>query len=274
MTKALAKGYIDEELEQLGTDYVDLLLFHHRCKTAAETANVWKAFEEAKRSGKAKHIGVSNFNVHDLQTLQQTAELPIEVLEAHFGIGLMDFEVLAFAKQHNIHVAGFASTSEDRTDHPTFHPAVSQVARSHGLSSVQVMYAYLNNWNVTFLSSCFHRDDPWKCMNYFGKDLEVFNHRLSADEMRALDAVTAGKRTCTDCFTDECQACAHALQRAGCPLEARVQTEGFPVWGRSNMRGMRCLECAKQHEAALQEACGGTTNGETLETMIPKACGI
>ena len=30
MTTALAMGYIDEELEQLQTDYVDLLLFHHR----------------------------------------------------------------------------------------------------------------------------------------------------------------------------------------------------------------------------------------------------
>ena len=45
---------IQEELAQLNTNYVDLLLFHHRCRTEAETAHVWEAFEEAKRSGKAK----------------------------------------------------------------------------------------------------------------------------------------------------------------------------------------------------------------------------
>ena len=57
MTKEVALEYIMEELQQLDTHYVDLLLFHHRCKTAAETASVWEAFESMKRLGKAKHIG-------------------------------------------------------------------------------------------------------------------------------------------------------------------------------------------------------------------------
>jgi hypothetical protein len=55
MTKILALGYIDEEIRQLDTNYVDLLLFHHRCRTAAQTASVWEAFEETKRLGRAKH---------------------------------------------------------------------------------------------------------------------------------------------------------------------------------------------------------------------------
>ena len=45
------------------------------------------------RHEKARHIGVSNFNAHDLMTLSAVATEPIEVLEAHFGVGLMDFEV-------------------------------------------------------------------------------------------------------------------------------------------------------------------------------------
>ena len=110
---------------------------------------MWSAFEAAKRAGKAKHIGVSNFNAHDLTLLATTAVEPIEVLEvrqlrhhlgpfraflgsapshtrrvlcstwcpcrlvligawksdvvakfgafqAHFGVGLMDWEVLAY----------------------------------------------------------------------------------------------------------------------------------------------------------------------------------
>ena len=94
MTKTAALQYIEEEMQQLDTNYVDLLLFHHRCRTPEETASVWEAFESMKTLGKARHIGVSNFNVHDLKTLQRTAQLPIEVLEAHFGVGLMDFEVV------------------------------------------------------------------------------------------------------------------------------------------------------------------------------------
>ena len=81
MNATEAMGYIDDELSQLNTSYVDLLLFHHRCKTEAETAAVWTALEAAKKAGKARHIGVSNFNTHDLTVLSKTVKEPIEVLE-------------------------------------------------------------------------------------------------------------------------------------------------------------------------------------------------
>ena len=64
---------------QLNTTYADLLLFHHRCKTPEETASVWSALEAAKAAGKARHIGVSNFNAHDLATLLRSATMPVEV---------------------------------------------------------------------------------------------------------------------------------------------------------------------------------------------------
>ena len=40
--------------------------------------------------------------------------------------------------------------------------------------------------------------------------------------------------------------------------------------------GMECTECAllASHLAAVFAACGNTSGGESLETMVPKACGI
>ena len=87
MNASLAMNYINKELSELDTTYVDLLLVHHRCTTDIETASLWSAFEAAKAAGKARHIGVSNFNAHDLATLGEVAKEPIEALEAHFGVG-------------------------------------------------------------------------------------------------------------------------------------------------------------------------------------------
>ena len=50
-------------------------------------------------------------NTHDLKLLTATAVEPIEVLEAHFGVGVMDFEALEFTAAHNIHPVAFASRS-------------------------------------------------------------------------------------------------------------------------------------------------------------------
>ena len=72
-------------------------------------------------------------------------------------------------------------------------------------------------------------------------------------------------------YTDECQACASTLEKLGCPLGMPL-----PVWGRSNKNGTECLACAAlpPHKAAVLAACGNSGRGETLETLVPKACGI
>ena len=57
-----------------------------------------------------------------------------------------------------------------------------------------------------------NRRDPAKCAEYYNEDFRIFDVDFSAEEVALLDGVTAGKRTCTDCFTDECQACAAALR--------------------------------------------------------------
>ena len=261
-------GYINDELAQLGTPYVDLLLFHHRCRTPEETASVWTAFEAAKAAGKARHIGVSNFNAHDLATLAATAKEPIEVLEAHFGVGLMDWEVLEYCAAHGIHPVSFSSLSEGSTDLPALHPAVAAVAAAHNVTAEQVMYAYVSAYNATVLSTYDPQHPDWAA-----QDVGIFEVALAAPELAALDKVTAGKRTCPDCYTFECQACAQELIRLGCPVG---ELHGGFVWGRSNPKGMECAACAALpgNRAQAAAACGGTGGGETLETMVPKACGI
>jgi hypothetical protein len=139
------------------------------------------------------------------------------------------------------------------------------------------------------------------------EDLAIFDIELSAAEMSALDKITEGKRTCTDCYTAECQArenggtfcplyikmiflprqardkhrkthkvpfflqaCGQALIKAGCPVGA---LHGGFIWGRSNPNGTECVACAAKHEAAIAKVCN-PGRGETLETMVPKACQI
>lgn len=268
MNASLAMDYIMDELSQLNTTYVDLLMFHHRCKTNEETAAVWSALEAAKKAGYARHIGVSNFNTHDLATLMTKAKEPIEVLEAHFGVGMMDFEVMEFAKANSIHLVAYSSTSEKSTDLPKLTPTLNKVAADHNVTTTQVLYAYVYQKNITVLSSYDPTHSEW-----LAEDIGIFDIQLSAEEMKELDEVTPGKRTCPDCFTDECQACAQALLKLGCDIGP---LHGGYVWGRSNPNGMKCLACAAKPENKEQVStmCGDTSGGESVVTMVPKACGI
>jgi diketogulonate reductase-like aldo/keto reductase len=66
-------------LKELGTDYVDLYLIHFPKVTDRPLADTWKVFEQIKRDGLARSIGVSNFAAEKIEELAKTWEIPAAV---------------------------------------------------------------------------------------------------------------------------------------------------------------------------------------------------
>ena len=60
---------IEEDLRELQTSYVDLMLIHFPCKDLDGTRNAWKALQAAHNAGLARSIGVSNFLAADLDAV-------------------------------------------------------------------------------------------------------------------------------------------------------------------------------------------------------------
>lgn len=106
-------------------------------------------------------------------------------------------------------------------------------------------------------------------MNWMEEDVGIFRIRLSPQEMASLDKLQTGQRTCPDCWTHECEACAAVLIELGCPIKGHL-----PVPGKGNPNATQCISCAglPQHVAKVEGACG-PRRGETLETLVAKACG-
>ena len=60
---------IAHDFDMLGLDYVDLMLMHWPCDDPKETLSVYRAMETLVTKGKAKAVGVSNFNSSALAAL-------------------------------------------------------------------------------------------------------------------------------------------------------------------------------------------------------------
>lgn len=60
---------MQQELHDLQLAYVDLYLWHTPVGHEGNIAEVWKGFELVKKEGLAKHVGVSNFRVRDLEEI-------------------------------------------------------------------------------------------------------------------------------------------------------------------------------------------------------------
>ncbi len=74
-----ARRAIDGTLEELGFDYVDLFLIHWPLPTLydGDFVSTWQTLEEFKSDGRARSIGVSNFQVDHLEQLAaETGTVP------------------------------------------------------------------------------------------------------------------------------------------------------------------------------------------------------
>ncbi len=99
-----ARTAFDGTLAALGTDYVDLFLIHWPLPTLydGDFVSTWQTLIEFQRDGRARSIGVSNFQVAHLETLaQQTPVVPaVNQIEVHPYFG--NEEVRAYGQAHGI----------------------------------------------------------------------------------------------------------------------------------------------------------------------------
>ncbi len=80
-----AKASIEKTLEDIGLDYLDLMLIHSpqpwskvnqsSYRYFKENRAVWKALEDAYKEGKFRAIGVSNFQIDDIENIWNSSEI-------------------------------------------------------------------------------------------------------------------------------------------------------------------------------------------------------
>jgi aryl-alcohol dehydrogenase-like predicted oxidoreductase len=94
-------------LERLGVDAIDLYQIHWP-NPEADIEEGWSAFAELKEQGLVRHIGVSNFDVGQLQRIQQLA--PVETLQPPYSLIARDAEdkILPFAEHEGIGVIAYS----------------------------------------------------------------------------------------------------------------------------------------------------------------------
>ena len=145
-----AKSVIAASLKNLDTPYIDLMLIHapkpweelfggSEKTYHAENLAVWKAMEEAVAAGQLRAIGVSNFEVGDLQNLIDHAEIKPAVNQIRVHIGHTPAEVISYCKANGIVVMAF---SPNATGKLLGHPVVTEIATKYQVSVPQLSIRY------------------------------------------------------------------------------------------------------------------------------------
>lgn len=190
----LSQGYdkalraFDNSLRRLDMDYVDLYLVHW--PVSGKRLDSWRALVEIQASGRAEAIGVSNFTVQHLTELMEHSKVvpAVNQVEFHPFLYKEQIELLEFCAKHGIVVEAYSPLAHGKkTDERVLPP----IAQAHGKSSSQVILRWCLQHGTVPLPKSTNPD-------HIKENLDIFDFELSAEEMRAIDDLSDGTRTCWD----------------------------------------------------------------------------
>ena len=181
---------VDETLERLGVDYVDLLYIH---QPAGNWMAGYRQLEKAYREGKAKSIGISNFEGKYMEELQAKWEIVPQFMqvEAHpyfaqdelrktldkYGIRLMSWYPLGH---------GDKSLIEE--------PVFAKLAQKYGKTPAQVILRWHTQMGFVVIPGSRNVD-------HIRDNMNILDFTLTDDEMAEIAKLNKGVRYYTR--TDE-----------------------------------------------------------------------
>jgi 2,5-diketo-D-gluconate reductase A len=180
-----ARAAFGRTLEELGFDHVDLFLIHWPLPTLydGDFVSTWRTMEEFKADGRARSIGVSNFQVAHLERLAaETETVPaVNQIEAHPFFH--NDEVRAYGAEHGIATEAWAPIAKGKVgDDETIRAVADEVGRTPAQVTLR--------WHVQRGDIVFPKSvTPARIVENFA----LFDFELSDDQMQRIGSLDRGE---------------------------------------------------------------------------------
>jgi diketogulonate reductase-like aldo/keto reductase len=184
----------EKSARKLGVEQIDLLILHQALPSAFErTLEAYRALETLLGDGKVRAIGVSNFMVEHLARLMERAMVVPAVNQIEVHPYFAQPEVQTANTEHGIltqawsPIGGITFYRDGNHTSTLEDPVIGDIAGAHGKSSAQVML----RWGLQHGRSVIPKSTkPAR----IAENIDVFDFKLSIDEMSAIDGLDTGRR--------------------------------------------------------------------------------
>jgi len=182
---------LQDDLDQLGVEYVDLMLVHFppSSNDCDSMQAQWKAMEDFYKAGKAKAIGVSNYCISSLKCLEkiQTVVPAVNQIKYHVGEGPDPDGLKSYADSKGIVTQAYSPLGDGSMELIT-GALVTGIGKAHNMTGPQVAMRWIYENGVPFSTKTTKE-------SHMQEDLEIFSFKLEDTEKSKLDKATspAGK---------------------------------------------------------------------------------
>jgi 2,5-diketo-D-gluconate reductase A len=165
----------EQSLKRLGVDHVDLYIVHW---PQGGPTRAWPGMERSLELGHTRSIGVSNFNVAELEALFGLATVPPVVDQVQFSPFKYRRALLEACLQRDVALEAYSPLGTGRN---LSHPTVKRVAERVGRTPAQVLLRWCLQHGLPAIAKSTHRER-------IEENLRIFDFSLSDQDMAELDA--------------------------------------------------------------------------------------
>jgi 2,5-diketo-D-gluconate reductase A len=180
-----ARRAFDETLTALGSDYVDLFLIHWPLPTLydGDFVSTWQTLEEFKKDGRARSIGVSNFQTAHLERLAKETDTTPAVNQIEVHPYFTNEAVRTYGSAHGIATEAWSPIAQGRV---LGDPVVQRIAEATGRTPAQVVLRWhIQRGDIVFPKSV----TPQRIR----ENLALFDFELDDSDMDLLTSLDNGE---------------------------------------------------------------------------------
>ena len=187
-TKLWASEYenenaVDETLERLGADYVDLLYIH---QPAGNWLAGYRQLEKAYKEGKAKAIGISNFEGKYIEELQTKWEVVPQFIQAEAHPYFTQQELRKTLDKYDIKLMSWyplGHGDKSLIEEPVF----AKLGQKYGKTPAQVILRWHTQMGFAVIPGS-------KNVDHIRDNLDILDFTLSEEEMAEIGELDKGVR--------------------------------------------------------------------------------
>lgn len=171
-TEEKIRATITESLKKLKTDTIDLLLIHHPMDHDIDNLLAWNVLENLVDEGVLRSIGVSNFNIEQLEFLLEHGRIRPAVNQIESHPGMWNDDIIAYCWEKNIVPEAWGPLTRISDD---AKEALAKMAEKYQKTWAQLVLRYQIERGVVVIPKSHHEERQ-------KLNLEIFDFSLSDDD--------------------------------------------------------------------------------------------